>query len=45
MKSRSSAAGPQIRSISSGVRISVWFATVARAITPGKQRKSLAVTR
>ena len=44
MKSRSSAAGPQISSTSSGSRRTEEFATDARAITVGKFKKSLEVT-
>jgi hypothetical protein len=44
MKSRSSAAGPQISSMSAALSVSFWLTTVARAMTAGKVRKSLAVT-
>lgn len=45
MKSRSSAGGPQIWSISSSSSRTEEFCTVARAIIAGKFKKSFDVTR
>jgi hypothetical protein len=44
MKSRSSAGGPQILAMSPALSVTSWLTTVARAMTAGNARKSLAVT-